>query len=313
MAGFNVAGLTDYARERNEELLSAMIAKSQTIGSGKVKLIEGIKHIERLHFFAPSLVWQTGNCVGGDSTSGGTTFTEKDLQVAKLTHYNKSCIDDFNSKWYGSMLPAGSYYDDEDYIQAVADKMVLYTQRDVENAIWKGGYASNTGGMMDSVDGWLKQLVNTTYSASTFAPAGSYTSFTQSNAHNVVSDLIQNAPDAIGDIDLTMFISRKNFNVLKDALANQYSTLIETSKIDGVDSFVHPVYTHVTVMAVNGLSGEDAIVLTYGDNLVAGTDLLSDDEVKIGYVDDEDKIFERIKFKLGTEVAFESLVGVHTW
>lgn len=313
MAGFNVSALADHIKNSQREMLSAMVAEADTIKSGKVAIMDKIKYKQRIPFFSKNLVWQSGNCVGDDSTSGSTVFTEKELEVAQITHYDKSCIDDFNTKWMGDFLPKGSTYSDADYPQEIADNMVELTAEDIEIAIWIGGYANTSEGLNGQVDGWMKSLVNTAYSASTFGATSSVSSWTTSNAAGYVSELYQNAPASIASKALNLFLSRKNYNILKEALLTAFPNYTEVNRVEGVESFTHPIYTNMEIYPTHGLDGINAVVLTNDGNLVVGTDSLDDMEVTLGYIEHEDKVFERIKMKLGTEVKFETQVGVITW
>jgi len=313
MAGFNISALADHIKNEQQNMLSAMVADAGTIKSGKVAVMDGIKYKQRIPFFAKNLAWQSGNCVGDDSTSGSTVFTEKELEVAQITHYDKSCIDDFNNKWMGDFLPQGSTYSDADYPQEIADNMVELTAEDVEIGIWIGGYANTSEGLNGQVDGWMKSLVATAYSSSTFTTDSSVTSFTTSNAAGYVSELYNNAPSSIASKSLNLFLGRANYNKLKESLLTAFPNYTEINRVEGTESFTHPIYTNMEIYPTHGLDSVNAVVLSNDGNLVVGMDAVEDMEVKVGYIEDEDKVFERIKMKLGTEVKFESQVGVITW
>jgi hypothetical protein len=306
--GYDVSALGAHIDENKAQILSKMIGGAKSIASGQFNLITGVKYKAPLHLFTKTLSWRTGGCV--NTSDGSTAFSDKEIETVQVTHYDELCTDDFNAKWYGATLPEGSLYDESAYLDVVRTNIEAQTQRDIENALWRGDSAGSTGiGMLDKVDGVIKKLE----ADGTFVSGSSYgTTFASANAIAIVDDLVSLAPEAIAEEDLTLFMGRADYNTLKVALRGTPSGIqLDAGDIEGVNSFRMPAYDNVTVAVFPGLNGAGAIALTYGGNFQAAIDGSEDDKVQVGYSEKEDVIFERIKMKLGTQVAFEEHVVLH--
>lgn len=309
----NISGLSNVIKERNAELLTKIYSSGAGLASGHVRFIPNIKYKERMHFYTPNLVWATGDCVSGD-TGGGTSFTEKELEVHPFNYDSRSCISEFEKKWYGQLLPEGSYYTDEQYIQPVADGITAAAKTDYNRAIWRGGY-NGYSAALPTVDGFLKKLTST-YNGTCFS-ASNYVgySFSAGSAIAIVDDLIANQPEELDGIEMVFSMGRSSFHIMKKALAdaNYGDAAVMKDDITGAVEFNHPLHDNVKFQLENGLMSEKAFIVTFRENLLGLGDGSNDDEVRVIYDEVNDKVIERIKIKAGAQIAFPEYVGIHTW
>lgn len=303
---FNVTSLSQYVNQEKKTLLAKTVAGANDFATGAVQIISGIKggSAEQMKFFSQSPTYQTAGCA---DISGTTTFTEKNVSTKLFIVHDAVCTDDLTAKLAKYVAPgAGS---DVEIPNEVVDDLLKQIQRDVAVAAWMGGVA--TGNLLyTGVDGWVKRLT-TTYSGSTFKPTSTYTTFTSSNAIAAIDDLMANVPAAIANQNLILHMPVAAFNALKVALRN--ANYYNFGPQDSPTEFVLPGYSNVTVRRSDGLAGYEYIVLTLaeGGDLVYTVDLASDVEtIEVWYDQTEDKVHWRVKFAMGTEVAFPEQVGV---
>lgn len=310
--GFDVSNLSAWVTDNNDEMLTAMVAKSSTIATGKVYVREGVVYKEMVPFFSNELVWQTGACV--DNPTGGTSFTSKEFITTPVTSYMEYCMDDFNEKFLQKNLKPGSYQDESSFPQVIANNIVQVASKDIEMANWGGNVVTGSAtGLMDKYNGWIQKLKNTAYSSSTVNGATA-TGFTVANAVSITDSMVQAIPSEIAEEQLTLFLPRAQYNILKVAIRNAYLNPVQDEKIGDVSSFTLPGYDNITVQSTLGLSSIKAAILTFSGNLAFATDLMSDfATLRIGFDEKSDKVYTRLKAKFGTEIFFEDMIVTYYW
>jgi len=140
-------------------------------------------------------------------------------------------------------------------------KAAVYSERQ----FWGSETASGdcTNGIIAQVDASSASTVNVTYTA-----------MTPANALTVADTYIQNLPDALKFTPTVLFLNRGDYQSLILALrnANFFSYTVE-----GQTQMPGAVMIPATnVMAVSSEIGTGRALLTYGQNLALGTDLLED-------------------------------------
>jgi hypothetical protein len=210
-------------------------------------------------------------------------------------------------------MPAGTLPDlstEEVILNNISDQ----AQRDVAITAWQGKYGTASNDMAQQVTGWLRRLVNTSYSGSTFKPSGSYTGFNATNSIAIVDDLLSQLPANLEGKPLVLSVPGTAFKTLKIALRDAQAIAFNYSE-NSSDSFQMPGYDNITIKRDTGLQGTKVLVLTHAGNLVLGTDLMSDAQaLNAGYRDNtKSKVFYKMGITLGTEIAFPENVGVYTY
>ena len=119
---------------------------------------------------------------------------------------------------------------------------------------------------------------------------------------------IENLSDDVQDReDLTVFMSVANFRKYIAGIRAENSYYFDPNSIEnrgGVLDMVHP-FSNVRIVGTVGLNGSNRLVLGPAQQIVVGTDLLSDvDNFQLWYDINSDKMKHRISTKLGVNVAY---------
>jgi len=306
---FNVSSLNQYVNQNSKELMAAAVAGSNSFENNHIRIVEGIKagSAQEIKIFANTLEWQAGGC---DLTpSGDTAFSVRSLGTTGFKSYTTYCGQDLASRFPVLLKPGADNQLDID--EAIANNIVEQAANSVSLAIWQGQYNS-VGDIGAGVSGFLKKLITTSYSGSTFKPAGTYTSFSSGTAIAIVDDLLTNMPDAMLTMPLVLSMPAKFYNCLKLALRDSQSIAFAYGAEGSADSFVYPGFDNVVCRRDTGLTGAKVIVLTNAQNLIVGTDLMSDaDNLKFGHNEEKGYDYHNISLALGTEIGFPSQVGIY--
>jgi hypothetical protein len=299
------------------DLIKKSVLGGRTLETG-VSLQAGIKHIDALNLMTSTLIAQATSC--GMSATGSVVMLQRDIKVCPITVFEDICLNDLESYWIGQKMKAGSYNETIPFEQVyVADK-VAKVQALSEDLFWKGSKAGNnvTGagaasGNLVLCDGLLEILQFTSATSSVIAP-GTTASFSKANSIAIIDSIISafetSATDAIGRENTNIYISYPNFTLLTQALrdANYY----HYDANQGDFKIANYLGTNYTVVAVRGLNGGNRILMTPADNLYWGVDLMNDQEqFEIFYDKLLDKVYTRVKWKQGAQIAFPEFVVLY--
>ena len=310
--GFNISGIAQYVNQEKKTLLAKLVAGANTLNLPTVNTIEGIKagSAESVKLVTASPTYLIGSCATASGTSA--TFVERNVSNTLITVYDGVCTDDMTaklSKWIG----AGAKADMEVPTEFI-DALIASISSDVAKAMWQGSLGTLASNMLnDNVTGWLKRLVSTSYSASTFSTDATYTAFTSANAIAAMDDFLSNMPAEVADRTVAVHMPPTAFNALTVALRN--ANYFNFGAQNAPESYSYPAFANVTIVKDNGLSGAEYIVAAVADldqpDLLAVYDLKSDiEDIEIWYDQTLDKVLWRIKFAVGTEIGFPSQIGV---
>lgn len=291
-----VSSLTDYVKENNLPLLNASVFGAKTAGLMNVQ--SGIKSSAALNIMDTAVVLQADGC--SRSASGNTTFTQRELEVAKIAVHQDFCPKDLNAKWTQSQLKAGSKDNaipfEAEFSSLIAKKIAAT----LETGIWQGDTLSGDANL-NKFDGFIK-LID--------AAAGvvdgnqnSETAITASNIVAIVDGIYAAIPTAVlGEDDVKIFMGMDTFRVYAMALknANLYHYSGQASDFEVVVPG-----TNVTVIAVNGLNGTDRIFAMRTSNMFLGVDLENEEEdFEMWYSNDDRLVKFSTSFKYGVQFAF---------
>jgi hypothetical protein len=295
---FDISGMSDYVNANTTELLSKIVIGSNL--AEVVSIFPNIKNAEYVPTFdtgAIDSIAGTGHC---NTTFGDITMAEKELRVCDY-HINKGyCPEKLASTIMGLRLQPGSYNQtsgaEERFIEDMVAKAAVYTERQ----FWGSETASGdcTNGILAQIDasGVTGSTVNVTYSA-----------MTPANALEVADTYIQNLPDALRFTPTVLFLNRGDYQSLILALrnANFFAYTVEgQTQMPGAITI-----PATNVMAVSTEIGTGRALLTYGQNLALGTDLLEDSaNAEAWYSQDNKQYRISMQWRVGGTVFFPELV-----
>ena len=300
--GFNLSSLATYTDEVGGELIRRAILEGET--AKIIKVQPGIKGSQSINLLDSTLYVQDGTC--GWTSSGATTYTQRDIAVCAYKVNEALCPADLNDYWLGQLLTPGSYNESVPFEQQIAELKTAQISQYIENIMW--GASSGTTCFSGFKELFAKLGTGTTtvtggISLNGQSPISSVSALTQVDA------LVEQIPDDVVDrTDWVVFMSHANYRkyLINYRTANYFHFNPENSYQD-FKTF-HPA-TNILVHPVGGLNGSNLLVLAPAGYLVMGVDLMSDSEtLKMFYSVDFDEVRLRSNFKIGVQVAWPQFV-----
>ena len=293
--GFNLSSLATYTDEVGGELIRRAILEGET--AKIIKVQPNIKGSQAINLLDSTLVVQDGTC--GWSSSGQTTYTQRDITVCNYKVNEALCPADLNDYWVGQLLAPGSYNESVPFEEQISILKTQQISQYIENQLWQASSASTCfSGFIELVDNEGDVITVSGTSA-----------LTSTNALDQVDLLVEAIPDDIVNrTDLVVFMSHANYRkyLINYRTANYYHYNPESSYED-FKTF-HPA-TNILVHPVGGLNGSNKLVLAPAGYLVLGVDLMSDSEtLKMFYSVDFDEVRLRSNFKVGVQIAWPQFV-----
>ena len=300
--GFNLSSLATYTDEVGGELMRRAILEGET--AKIIKVQPGVKGSQAINLLDSTLVVQDGTC--GWSSSGQTTYTQRDITVCQYKVNEALCPQELNDYWLGQLLTPGSYNETVPFEEQISILKTQQISQYIENQLWQAdsGTTCFSG---------FKQLVRQLGSGTTTVTGGivvtGQTALSSTTALAQVDNLVEVIPDDIVDrTDLVVFMSHANYRkyLINYRTANYYHFNPEDS-YQNFKTF-HPA-TNILVHPVGGLNGSNLMVLAPAGYLVMGVDLMSDSEqLKMFYSVDFDEVRLRSNFKVGVQIAWPQFV-----
>lgn len=300
--GFNLSSLATYTDEVGGELIRRAILEGET--AKIIKVQPGIKGSQAINLLDSTLYVQDGSC--GWTSSGQTTYTQRDISVCAYKVNEALCPADLNDYWLGQLLTPGSYNETVPFEQQIAELKVAQISQYIENLMW--GASSAT-----TCFSGFKELFAQQGSSQSTVTGGivvtGQSALTSASALTQVDALVEQIPDDVVDrTDWVVFMSHANYRkyLINYRTANYFHFNPENSYQD-FKTF-HPA-TNILVHPVGGLNGSNLMVLAPAGYLVMGVDLMSDSEtLKMFYSEDFDEVRLRSNFKIGVQVAWPQFV-----
>mgnify|MGYP001815836594 FL=1 len=299
---FNVTGLTDYTNEQSTELVvkSLFGAKTASVLQAAGQVQVGVKSAEALNILNSSVFFQADGC--GFTSSGNTTFSQRDITVGKIKVEETLCPKTLEAKWMQTQIAPGSP-EAVPFEEQIGNEKAARIAKLLEVAMWQGDTAtSNTNPNTNRFDGFNKII--DAASASTIAGnTSSATAITTSNIEGLIDDIYNALPADIADADdLVVFVGIDTFK--------KYSTALRASNLfhyaadsEGMEMMIPA--TNLKMIAVGGLDGTDRMCAGRLSNFFVGTDLANEEEeYRFWYSQDNDEVRFRATMKYGVQIAF---------
>jgi hypothetical protein len=300
--GFNLSSLATYTDEVGGELMRRAILEGET--AKIIKVQPGIKGSQSINLLDSTLVVQDGSC--GWSSSGQTTYTQRDITVCQYKINEALCPSDLNDYWLGQLLTPGSYNETVPFEEQISILKTQQISQYVENQIWQ---ASSATTCFSGFKELFAQSGSTQKTVTGGIVVTGQTALASTTALSQVDALVEVIPDDIVDrTDLVVFMSHANYRkyLINYRTANYYHFNPEDS-YQNFKTF-HPA-TNILVHPVGGLNGSNLLVLAPAGYMVLGVDLMSDSEtLKMFYSVDFDEVRLRSNFKVGVQIAWPQFV-----
>jgi len=300
--GFNLSSLQSYTDEVGGELIRRAILEGET--AKIIKVQPGIKGSQSINLLDSTLYVQDGTC--GWTSSGATTYTQRDITVCNYKVNEALCPADLNDYWLGQLLTPGSYNETVPFEQQIAELKTAQISQYIENLMWQASSATTCFSGFKELFGQLGTGTTTVTGGIVVTGQSAISSV---SALTQVDALVEQIPDDVVDrTDWVVFMSHANYRkyLINYRTANYYHFNPENSYQD-FKTF-HPA-TNILVHPVGGLNGSNLVVLAPAGYMVMGVDLMSDSEtLKMFYSVDFDEVRLRSNFKIGVQVAWPQFV-----
>jgi len=299
---FDTNGMVDYLNANADLLLTKIVM--DTIESSTYKVIPNIKYGELIPVYETGAIDDIAFPGTSCSFTGGTiALTERELKVCQYNIQKNWCDDELNRTIMSVRLSPGSYPPnlapsvEEAFLTNIAQKASVYASR----KFWNATAAA------DGCSGVIEQLKSAPFTAETINKT--YTAMTTSNAIVVSDSYILALPAPLKVINTIMALNHNDFQALQLALRNQNLYNFNPITLENGQMAIQLPFTNVIAISCEIPAGY--MVLTNAENLMMGTDLLSDISSPISwYSYDFQQTRLKLAMKIGAAVGIPSQVVI---
>jgi hypothetical protein len=293
-----------YAGEAARPYVAAAVLSADTIANGYISVLENVHSKAVLRKFTGATIIGA-TCTFTDQNS--LTLGEAVLEATALQVNEQVCNKDLRATWESAQMRGQSSAAPADFTSYVAQYVAAKVAEGIEYNLWQGNFDSNGSGAggaaYTSFDGICEKLKDG-YNAGTMQQLAGPT--TAANILTRLADLTAEAPSAIaGDPNAKIFMSRASAQLYYQALAGTYQLQFLN---DGLVSR----YAGYDIITPGGMPN-DAFILSRGENLYFGTDLLTDhiqaSVLDLTGVTGDDVTRVIMKFSGGTQVVDAASAG----
>jgi hypothetical protein len=299
---FNVASLTNYVNEQSTDLISRLYFEKTS--SDYFTLQSGVKKTDALHLLAVTAFPQDGSGCS-PSASGDVVFSNRDITVGQITYFSGFCMKDLIPKYTQILLRAGNAETEEMAFEAeVADSIIKTIMEHNEVADWQGDTASGNV-YINRYDGLIKIIdAATTAVDGNTTSATAITSGASGNVDSLVNAMANARPAKVKSaLNQVLFVGQDTFDKYVDTL--NAKNLFNVDATSWANYSVSIPGKNITLVGVVGLDGTDRMFLGTQENFFLGFDLQNDEEeFDMWYEKKDDKVYYRVKFKRGLQVAY---------
>ena len=293
-----------YAGEAARPYVAAAVLSADTIANGYISVLENVHSKAVLRKFSGTAL-TAATCTFTDQNS--LTLGEAVLEASPLQVNEQVCNKDLRATWEAVQMRGQSSAAPADFTSYVAQYVAAKVAEGIEYNLWQGNFDSNGSGAggaaYTSFDGICEKLKDG-YNAGTMQQLAGPT--TAANILTRLADLTAEAPTAIaGDPNAKIFMSRASAQLYYQAVAGDYQLQFLN---DGLVSR----YAGYDIITPAGMPN-DAFILSRGENLYFGTDLLTDhiqaSVLDLSGVTGDDVTRVIMKFSGGTQVVDAASAG----
>jgi hypothetical protein len=304
---FDVSGLTDYVNEQSKDLISRLYFEKTS--SDYFTLQAGVKKTDALHLLAVTAFPQDGSGCSA-TASGDVIYTDRNITVGQITYFSGFCMKDLIPKYTQTLLKAGNAETDSLPFEAeIADSIVKTIMEHNETADWQGDTAS-ANVYINRYDGLIKTIdaAGTAVDGNTGAvtAATGITSGASGNVDTLIRDVVNaRTANVKSSITQVLFVGQDTFDKYVDTL--NAKNLFHVDATEWSNYVMKVVGKNVKLVGVVGLDGTNRMFLGTQENFFLGFDLQNDEEeFDMWYEKKDDKVYYRVKFKRGLQVAYPS-------
>ena len=300
----NVSALNDFNNETAGKIVLDTVYKGNT--TEYVQVQEGIKFQEPLNLISVDPYFQGGNAV--TTASGSAEFTQRNITVTKRTAYDSWNLQDLTDKYLGvSALPAGSYEETMTILNDLTTELVQKAQQSNDEFLWNAvsgsQFANST--VTPNADGF-KALISGSTTGVVVATGDGATAITGSTTYDQITSMLGQMDANVLDTELTVWCGTRVFQRVINGLTTQNLFHFDPTTVERRGGFYEvplPGYPNVKIVGNYGLRGSERVIVGPTNDMVVGTDLVSDTtNYQLWFDINSDTLKYRLRNKLGVQI-----------
>ena len=294
VTNFLVTGLPSYVAT-NRDLIIKSFGLVGTGTRGRIGLQTGVKKVAALNYLALNAAFQDGSECGFNALDE-ITLSQKNITVAAIKVDGQICPETLLGKYAEYLVRVNATENELPFEQYIIDTLVKQINKGIESLIWTG---STTGGGL--INGFLTQ----------FAADNGVITVTLTGvaaAYEAVKAVYFKMPEEALERGGAIFVDPAIFRALLNDLVvlNFYHYDMGNANPEEI---LLPG-TDVRVIKAPGLASTKAIVGTFAENLVYGTDMENDNEDVDLWWSQDDRLFKyEVKWASGVAYHFSDKVA----
>lgn len=299
VTNFLVSGLPAYV-QTNRDLIIKSFGLVGTGTRGRIGIQTGVKKVAALNYLALAAQFQDGSECGFNPVDE-IALTQKNIVAAAIKVNGQICPETLLGKYAEYLVRVNATENELPFEQYIIDTLVKQINKGIESLIWKGNTA---GSPADLIDGFLTQFAadNGVITATLTGIAAAY---------DAVKTVYFAMPEETLERGGAIFVDPAIFRALLNDLVvlNYYHYDMGNGN---PEELLLPG-TDVRVIKTPGLASTNAIVGTFAENLVYGTDMENDQEDVDLWWSQDDRLFKyEVKWVSGVAYHFSDQVVVGT-
>lgn len=291
VTNFLVTSLPDYV-QTNRDILIKSFGLVGTGTRARIGLQTGIKKDAYLNYLDLSAVFQDGSGCAFNPLDE-ITLSQREINTAAIKVDGQICPETLLGKYAEYLVRINATENDLPFEQYIIEALVAQINKGIEKLIWSG----NTGGSpADPIDGF-----GTQFAADSSVISATLTSI--ADAYTAVKTVYFLMPEETLERGGLIFVDPAIFRALLNDLVvlNYY----HYDMGNGNPEEILLPGTDVRVVKTPGLASTNAIVGTFGDNLVYGCDMENDHEDIDLWWSQDDRVFKyQVKWNSGVAYHF---------
>tara|TARA_R110000803_G_scaffold47731_4_gene99414 strand:+ start:298 stop:1335 length:1038 start_codon:yes stop_codon:yes gene_type:complete len=322
--GPTVSPTTSYAGVHAAPFVAPALKLANTLQKGFVRQIDGIQNKAVISSLSSTGVIQAANCSWADNDS--LTLGERVLTLTDLAVMESLCRGTILPTWAGmtgarETMTAGS----PEFVAFTMATVAGYAAQGVEVGIWQGGMATGQKGFLSNdqafdAPGYAASILGTAGVSEQTVTAAGFTAANILGATGAFAEVynkgVTSCPAILNRTDVAFYCSPKTAGAYMQGLAlsgaQQGVNLQSTNQ-----AFDTLQYLGIPIYVCPGMF-DDALILTYVENLVVGSNL-NTDYTSAQYIDDwmysgSDLVKIAMRFGTGMQIGVpaDCVVGAYT-
>ena len=300
VTNYLVSGLPSYVQE-NRDLIIKNFALVGTATRKRIGLQTGVKRSAYINYLDLGITLQDGSGCGFNAIDEAT-LTQRTLTTATIKHDGKICPETLLGKYAEYLVRVKATENEIPFEQYLVEGLTREVNKAIEKLIWQGDHTQSSDASVKWIDGIIYQLANDADCIDVNIASGK-------TAYEGIMAVYAAMPEEVLERGGVIFVSPAIYrSFLMDMVKLNYYHYAGPQDA-APEEFVLPG-TDVKVIKTPGLAGTYAIVGTFADNLVYGTDMENDNEDVDLWWSQDDRLFKyQVKWNSGVAYHFSEHIA----